>query len=65
MDTFPTCARCGDPIGVYEPMWWEQPDGSIVDSARLALGEDARSGGARSRFFHHGCLAPAEVPRES
>lgn len=65
METFPRCARCGDPIGVYEPMWSEQPDGTIVDSALLTIGEDARKGHAHSRFFHHGCLAPAELPRES
>ena len=59
------CARCGDLIGVYEPMWSEQPDGSIVDSALLTIGEDACKEHAHSRFFHHGCLAPAEVPRES
>jgi hypothetical protein len=45
-------------------MWWEHPDGSIVDSALFALGEDPRNRGAHSHFFHHGCLAPAEVPRE-
>ncbi len=65
METFPRCARCGDRIGVYEPMWSEQPDGTIVDSALLTIGEDARKGHAHSRFFHHGCLAPAELPRES
>jgi hypothetical protein len=65
MDTFLRCAACGERIGVYEPLWWELPDGSIVDSALLALRKDARSGHAHSRFYHHGCLAPAEVPGES
>ena len=65
MDPVLTCAGCGDRIGVYEPLWWEQPDGSITDAALLALGQDARSGRVRSRFYHHGCLPPADLPRES
>jgi len=64
MDAFPRCAGCGERIGVYEPMWWEGSDGSIVESSLLAVGEDARGGRAHSRFYHHGCLAPDEAPRE-
>jgi hypothetical protein len=64
MDTFPRCARCGDAIGVYEPVWWELSDGSITDSGLLALGYDPGRH-SDSRFYHRGCLAPEEVPRES
>ncbi len=51
-----TCSRCGDPIGVYEPAWWQQPNGSIIDAAYLATIADARASDLQSRFYHRRCL---------
>jgi hypothetical protein len=53
LDSRPLCARCGDRIGVYEPIWLEQPDGTRVRSGLLALGEAPLDG----RLFHSDCLA--------
>lgn len=53
LDGIPRCARCGDRIGVYEPVWLERSDGTRVRSGRLTLG-DVPAGG---RLFHLGCLA--------
>ena len=54
------CARCGDRIGVYEPLWAELPDGTLHSSSYLNL---ARCDLHReSRFWHLGCLAPDAVP---
>lgn len=52
---FPRCAACGDRIGVYEPIWLQKPDGSVVGSALLELESPARD----LRLFHSGCLAAA------
>jgi hypothetical protein len=57
VDSRPVCARCGDHIGVYEPIWLEQPDGTRVRSGLLAL-EDAPLAG---RLFHSGCLASGSL----
>ncbi len=48
------CARCGDRIGVYEPLWVEPPDSSIHLSASLRLPEYLR--GPSCRHYHRGCL---------
>lgn len=48
----PSCAICGDRLGVYEPLLIEHPDGSTVRSALLRLPEAAR---APLRLVHPGC----------
>ena len=54
------CARCGDRIGVYEPLWTELADGTLHPSSYLNLaGCELHH---ESRFWHLGCLAPDAVP---
>jgi hypothetical protein len=53
----PVCPLCGDRIGVYEPIWLERPDGTLVRSGLLAL-KDTRADG---RIFHSGCLSCTEL----
>jgi hypothetical protein len=54
------CARCGDRIGVYEPLWAELADGTLHSSSYLNLARcDLHH---ESRFWHLGCLAPDAVP---
>ncbi len=52
------CDRCGDRIGVYEPIWWRMPDGSIVPSAFLPMRSSREFGRGSSRYFHAACLVP-------
>jgi hypothetical protein len=62
MDTlspFLRCAMCGNRIGVYEPIWLELADGSLVRSSYLNLGEHAGHDG--SRLWHFDCLIPKAV----
>ena len=54
-----TCAHCGDRIGVYEPLWWQQPGGSIVAAGYLAIITDPRAADPTSRIYHRHCLQPA------
>ena len=54
------CARCGDRIGVYEPVWLELADGALRSSSYLNL--DRYAPYERSRLWHLGCLAPDGVP---
>jgi hypothetical protein len=52
----PTCAHCGDRIGVYEPLWLELADGALHRSSYLNLGDYPELD--RSRLWHLGCLIP-------
>jgi hypothetical protein len=54
------CARCGDRIGVYEPLWLELADGTLQSSSFLSL--DQYASHAQARVWHHGCLAPDGIP---
>ena len=54
---FLVCDRCGDPIGVYEPMWLQHPDGSLTDSSFLEIRDRLGDPHLATRFFHQGCLA--------
>jgi len=50
----PCCERCGEPVGVYEPLWFERDDGAIEGSSILNL----RSRGLeprRLRVWHAAC----------
>ena len=57
----PRCAHCGDRIGIYEPMWMQQADGTLANTTVLNL-EDGLWQEQSARFFHVGCLAPDEIP---
>jgi hypothetical protein len=50
------CARCGDRIGVYEPIWLGLVDGSFHRSSYLNLGD--HPGHDPSRLWHLDCLIP-------
>jgi hypothetical protein len=54
------CTRCGERIGIYEPLWSEFPDGTLHPSSYLNLSHEQRRGD--SRLWHLGCLAPDAVP---
>jgi len=56
LSQFLRCARCGDRVGAYEPIWLEPADGSLVRSSYPNLGEAA--GHDRSRLWHFDCLIP-------
>lgn len=55
------CTKCGDRIGIYEPFWLHQPDGTLVNTAFLPLRASGNDD-AGSSFFHLGCLAPDSLP---
>lgn len=46
------CATCDDRIGVYEPLWWQRPDGTLELSSLLRLGEDGVRVRPDSRVYH-------------
>jgi anti-anti-sigma factor len=50
----PRCSRCHEPIGMWEPVWVESPNG-VQGASRLSLEDDA-TGGPR-RFWHGACYA--------
>ena len=50
------CACCGDRIGIYERLWWQMPDGSIVPSAFLPMRSSPEFRDGSSRHFHAACL---------
>jgi hypothetical protein len=58
----PVCARCGERIGVYEPCWLRQPDGTLLSTSLLAL-RDPAADPRNCSFFHLGCLAPEAIPQ--
>jgi hypothetical protein len=51
----PRCPACGEPIGVYEPIWYVRPDGRAEESGLLAvrelMGEDPEP-----VLFHEACF---------
>ena len=61
--SFLVCTRCGDRIGVFEPLWVELSDGTIHSSSFLNLGQHlGNEARRRARFWHAGCLAPDAIP---
>ena len=52
------CELCKNRIGLYEPLWWRRPDGSITECGYLAVIIDPESVHPASRFYHHACLQP-------
>lgn len=59
MSPRPVCAACGDRIGMYEPLWLQKDDGTVVSSALLELGSEP----GEARMFHSGCLTDAAAAR--
>ena len=58
----PLCATCGDRIGVYEPLWVEQPDGTLSCTGMLEISRHTDGEQDVLRLYHFGCL-PAEQLR--
>jgi hypothetical protein len=57
------CARCGDRIGVYEPLCWERADGSRATSSLAAMDRRGDRPPHDARVFHLACAAPARPLR--
>jgi hypothetical protein len=55
------CERCGEPIGVYEPIWWQRPDGSIIASGYLPVMSEPDSRHPASCYYHRDCLPTPRV----
>jgi hypothetical protein len=58
----PLCARCGDVIGVYEPLRVFLSDDTMLEGSRLTLGAELQQAG--SIAFHYQCRSVAEGPEE-
>jgi hypothetical protein len=59
MDAHPpflTCAQCHDRIGVYEPLWLRQTDGTFRRSSFLNLAKYPQRD--PTRHWHLDCLKP-------
>jgi len=56
------CDHCGASIGVYDPFWWQRPDGSVREIGFLAIRDDPERDHPASRFFHTGCYGAATEP---
>lgn len=57
-----TCARCGKPIGVYEPLLILGRAGAVQRSCYLDF-RDAPDGSLDGRALMHGACLPATLPR--
>ncbi len=55
----PSCARCGEAIGVYERLGVEQSDGNVRVSSYLNLDSDELDAGLR--LWHWHCLASGRL----
>jgi hypothetical protein len=58
---FLLCAACGDRIGVYERVGWQQPDGTMVFTGSRVVEEHRGNVDGPSRVYHVACAAPALV----
>ena len=58
----PRCARCGDVIGVYEPLRLFLSDDTVIEGSWLTLRAELQQEG--SIAFHHQCLSVTEGPEE-
>jgi hypothetical protein len=56
-DTPPRCAHCDQPIGVYEPLIYEDDAGVPVESAYLRLPPRLRHAHQAATYFHVACFA--------
>jgi hypothetical protein len=62
-DRQPVCDRCGDAIGVYEPVVWVL-DGSATVTSRAATQELSKPS-RRGRVHHLACHPPTSVDATS
>jgi hypothetical protein len=58
----PRCRRCGEPIGTYERLACELPDGSMVTSGLLVLPQEVRRLGGDAVLLHLACHSPLTSP---
>ncbi|HUJ34039.1 MAG TPA: hypothetical protein VLW51_02440 [Solirubrobacteraceae bacterium] len=64
-NTLPVCATCGDRVGVYEPLWAEHADGTLIRTGMLQLDQHRHGAPGISRLHHLGCLTPEDVRRRA
>jgi hypothetical protein len=57
-----TCARCGEPIGVYEPLSILKLDGTVQRSCYLDVRDEPDGSLDGCALVHAACL-PAALPR--
>jgi len=50
------CARCGERVGVYEPLWLQRADGRFLATGLIAVRKHLRREGPGLRLFHRGCV---------
>lgn len=53
----PWCERCGQALGVYEPLIWLSPDGP-VETGLLGLRDESMCDPDSARLLHRGCWRP-------
>jgi len=61
--TQPYCAGCGQRIGVYEPIWLEFGNGTLLSTSLLNIDQEPSSEQQPERLLHLGCLAPDQIPQ--
>jgi hypothetical protein len=54
-DTHRFCARCGERIGLYEPLWRRNPDCTLVKT-RLAMRQHEPQDQSQPQIWHIQCL---------
>lgn len=51
----PSCAHCGERLGVYEPICAEYADSTVAEASMLTLAKDRRP----TRLWHPACGSAA------
>jgi hypothetical protein len=54
------CARCGEVVGVHEPIWFDHRDGTIRCTSLLNVNATERR--MARRVLHTGCIVPDYPP---
>jgi hypothetical protein len=54
LDDVSTCAACGKPLGIYEPLVWVRSD-TVVEGSLITLNEDPAFDPATARLLHAEC----------
>lgn len=60
-EAFLRCARCGDRIGVYEPVMLLDVAGWVLPSSVQAVREGRAAGQADLGVAHEACVRPAQA----
>jgi hypothetical protein len=58
------CTTCGDRIGIYEPVWLEEPNGALTRTGLLKI-KQAYSEPHRLRLHHLNCRSPLRLVPEA